>query len=63
MGHDKNRIALAADRQLFVRRYWYSDSIKELAKKYGVRESKIKSQLFRIRKRLKDDLEKEGFYL
>lgn len=53
----------AQDRQLFVRRYWYSDSIKELAKKYGVRESKIKSQLFRIRKRLKDDLEKEGFYL
>ncbi len=47
------------DRTLFIRRYWYSDSIRDLAKRYGWRESK----LFRIRKRLRQALEEEGFDL
>lgn len=51
------------DRTLFIRRYWYSDSIRDLAKRYGWRESKVKSQLFRIRKRLRQALEEEGFDL
>lgn len=51
------------DCTLFIRRYWYSDSIRDLAKRYGWRESKVKSQLFRIRKRLRQALEEEGFDL
>lgn len=50
-------------RNIFIRRYWYSDSVKEIAKRYGVRESKVKSQLFRLRGRLKQYLIEEGFSL
>lgn len=49
-------------KRIFVRRYWYGDSIKELSKFYGYQESKIKSILFRVRKQLKVYLEKEFFY-
>lgn len=47
-------------RQLFIRRYWYGESIRELADATGYRESKVKSILFRLRNRLWDDLKKEG---
>lgn len=50
-------------RNMFVRRYWYSDSVREIADRYGVRESKVKSLLFRVRGRLKEYLEKEGYVL
>ncbi len=49
------------NRNIFVCRYFYSDSIKEIASYFGTSESKIKSSLFRIRKSLKEHLEKEGF--
>lgn len=52
-----------AKRRIFVRRYWYGDSVKELAKKYGYGESKVKSILFRIRVQLKEFLKKEGVSL
>lgn len=48
-------------RTMFIRRYWYSDSIGAIAKRFSVRESKVKSQLFRIRGRLKQYLREEGF--
>jgi RNA polymerase sigma-70 factor (ECF subfamily) len=51
------------NRDIFICRYFYSDSIKEIASFFGTSESKIKSSLFRSRKALKDQLEKEGFYL
>ncbi len=51
------------NRDIFVCRYFYSDSIKEIASFFGTSESKIKSSLFRSRKILKDQLLKEGFYL
>ena len=50
-------------RNMFIRRYWYSDSIKQIARRYHVHESKVKSQLFRTRNRLKDYLRKEGYTL
>ncbi|MBQ3514326.1 MAG: sigma-70 family RNA polymerase sigma factor [Lachnospiraceae bacterium] len=50
-------------KRIFVRRYWYGDSIKELSKSYGYRESKIKSILFRVRNQLKEYLEEEGIFL
>ena len=48
-------------RRIFVRRYWYGDSLKELSEHYGYRESKVKSILFRLRNQLKEYLKKEGF--
>ena len=51
------------NRDIFVCRYFYSDSIKEIASFFGTSESKIKSSLFRSRKSLKEQLEKEGFCL
>lgn len=51
------------NRDIFVCRYFYSDSIKDIASFFQSSESKIKSSLFRSRKTLKEHLEKEGFYL
>lgn len=50
-------------RVLFVRRYWYADSVKELAARFGFSESKVKSSLSRTRKRLRIYLEEEGYTL
>ena len=50
-------------RNVFLRRYWYMDSIKQIAKRYSISESKVKSALFRTRKELKGFLEKERFIL
>ena len=47
-------------RKLFVRRYWYMDSIEELSEKFNLRESRISSILFKMRKELKQQLLKEG---
>ena len=49
--------------RVFVRRYWYSSSIGEIAGEYSMSESKVKSLLFRTRKNLKSFLEKEGIVL
>ena len=51
------------DRNMFLRRYWYSDSIRDIADRYGLRENTVKSRLLRTRQRLKDHLEKEGYAL
>ncbi len=50
-------------RTVFVRRYWYSDSIASIAAQYGMSESKVKSILFRCRNKLKLFLESEGVAL
>ena len=50
-----------ADRDIFIRRYWYLDSIKEIAKRHGVSEGCIKTNLCRNRKRLRRILEREVF--
>lgn len=47
-------------RKIFVGRYWYTRSIREISVQYGISEEKIKSILFRLRKQLKSHLEKEG---
>jgi RNA polymerase sigma-70 factor (ECF subfamily) len=48
---------------VFVRRYWYSDSIHAISARLLISESKVKSILFRCRKKLKDYLEREGVAL
>lgn len=53
--------ALPADtRKIFMRRYWYLDSIQEIAAAFSISESKVKTTLFRTRNKLKLCLEKEG---
>ena len=48
------------DRALFIRRYWHLEPIAVLAQNFHLRESQVKSRLFRTRQRLKAALEKEG---
>ena len=50
-------------RKMFVRRYWYFSSIKDIAKDFGISESKVTVTLFRTRQLLKEVLEKEGVIL
>lgn len=50
-------------RKLFVRRYFYMSPVKEIAQEYGLSENKVTVTLFRIRKKLKAALEKEGISL
>lgn len=50
-------------RMIFVRRYWYTDSIRDIAVSYNLSESKVKSMLFRMRGKLREYLEKEGIVL
>lgn len=50
-------------RNLFLRRYWYLDSIADIAKRFGISESKVKTTLFRSRNQLRAYLEKEGYVL
>lgn len=50
-------------RKVFVRRYWYGSSIKEIGENFGFSESKVNTILFRLRSSLKNTLEKEGISL
>lgn len=73
--HEADRIALRdfmngfikklpdEQRRIFVRRYWLCEGVAEIAGKIGSTENRISLTLFRIRKRLKKELEKEGFDL
>ncbi len=47
-------------RYLFTRRYYFGDTIKELATKRGLTESNVKITLHRMRKELQKKLEKDG---
>ena len=47
-------------RLIFMRRYWFCDSIAEIAKRYGISESKVKMRLQRTRNQLAQYLNKEG---
>ena len=50
----------ADDRALFLRRYWYGDSITDIAAAMRTRPHRVTVRLSRIRKRLSDYLKKEG---
>ena len=49
------------ERSVFLCRYWYLDSIGQIAEVFGFSQSKVTSMLHRTRKKLKDVLEKEGY--
>ena len=50
----------AEECDLFLRRYWYFDSVAQMAKHFGYSESKVKMTLSRTRDKLRVYLEKEG---
>ena len=54
-GLDKN------DRIVFVRRYFYVDSLADIAARLPMSESAVKSLLFRLRQKLKEHLAREGY--
>ena len=47
-------------RIIFMQRYWYLSSVKEIADKNGLTENNVKIMLMRLRAKLKKFLEKEG---
>ena len=53
----------AEARNTFVGRYYFADTIREVADYYGMSEPKVKSMLYRTRQGLKEYLEKEGYEL
>lgn len=48
------------NRLIFLRRYLYVDTVAEIAARYSISESKVKTQLHRTRKKLLAVLNKEG---
>ena len=50
-----------AERNVFLCRYWYLDSIADVAEYFGYSESKVKSMLHRTRIKLRRALQKEGY--
>ena len=50
-------------RLIFLRRYLYVDTVAEIAARYGISESKVKTQLHRTRAKLRTYLAKEGIYV
>ena len=46
-----------------MRRYWFMDSVSEIAKESGFGLSKVKMSLSRTREQLKLFLEQEGYRL
>ena len=51
----------AEQRGIFLRRYWYFDTIPAVAARFGCTESKVKVTLHRLRERLRAVLEEEGW--
>ena len=49
------------ERDVFLRRYWFFDSIADIAESFGFTQSKVTSMLHRMRGKLRKQLEKEGF--
>jgi len=48
-------------RNVFIRRYWYYDSVESICKRYGFGKSKVLMMLKRTRDDLARHLKKEGF--
>lgn len=51
------------NRVIFVKRYWYMTPVKEIAAELSLRENRVATMLFRMRKDLKACLEKEDIPL
>ena len=51
------------NRTIFVRRYWYFDSVSDIAVRFGVTENNVSVTLMRLRIKLRDYLLERGFEL
>lgn len=51
------------NRNLFLQRYWYLDSVEALAKRYSMSRTQVTTTLHRLRQKLRVHLEQEGFEL
>ena len=47
-------------RVVFIRRYWYCDSVSQISEKFGFSESKVKSMLMRTRNELRKYLKRQS---
>lgn len=50
-------------RMIFMRKYWYMDSVSAIAEKLGMGESAVKVSLHRTREKFREHLRKEGILL
>ena len=50
----------ARERALFVRRYWYGEGVAELARECGCSPAQLTQRLYRLRQRLRKQIESEG---
>ena len=50
------------NRYIFMRRYWYGDSVEDIAKAVNMKSGAVSVRLNRIRAKLKEQLIKEGYY-
>ena len=63
IGHLMNEflaVTSKESRMIFLRRYWYGESVAEIAQRYRISQSKVKTSLHRTRGKLKEYLQKEG---
>ena len=51
------------NRMMFVRRYWFSDSVEDIARMFRISGRNVSLRLVRIRKGLKKYLEREGVWI
>lgn len=51
------------ERKIFVRRYFYLDTMQEIAEGFQMKESYVKTLLYRTRKKLKKYFGQEGIWL
>lgn len=50
-------------RAVFVCRYWYADSVGEIARRFGLKEGSVSMTLTRLRRKLSEHLTERGFAL
>ncbi len=50
-------------RIIFLRRYWYAEPVADIAARFGYKENRVRTMLFRIREELKEHLSKEGIWV
>lgn len=48
------------NRRLFIRRYWYMDSIRDLSVATGLNQGAVRTRLSRMRQQLKEQLQEKG---
>ena len=51
------------DCDIFLRRYWYGESLAEIAGRYRLNLNTVKTSLYRTREKLRHHLEQEGYAL